>query len=419
MAIRNSFVKPARFIIFILLCTIFFSIFFCGCFPGKREEITRFNALKKLRPRHYPLFMDSLGFDGFEIAIDYSLDYFKRVPLERKFQYGQDQYTAGHMIISLETLKAYLQTDPSTRQLNTFLNARYLLYESVGNEEEQVLFTGYYEPTYDGSLVPTEEYQYPIYSKPDDLLEIDLSAFSDEYIGHKRLKAMVDQETKTVIPYYSRKQINRIKDFYLRAKPIAWLKNRVDRFFLEIQGSGRLRLMGNEQMQVHYASSNGNAYRSVGRYLIEKQEILKEDMSMQAIREWLERHPERMDEVLHHNDSFVFFQEEEDGPIGSLGVKVTPMRSIATDSGLFPKGALCFMQTRLPNRENNLPFENQLLEEWASASIFVMNQDTGGAIKGPARADLFCGNGPYAEFTAGHKNIYGKLFFLVLAPELP
>ncbi len=416
MAIHKSFFQPARFIVFIILCTIFFSIFFYGCFPGKREEITRFNALKELK--QYPLFMDSLGFDGLEAAIDYSLEYFKRVPLERKFQYGQDQYTAGHMIISLETLKAYLKTDPPTRDLNDFLKAYYRIYESVGNEEEQVLFTGYYEPAYDGSLVPTEEYRYPIYSKPDDLLEIDLSAFSDEFTGHKRLKAMVDQETKTVIPYYSRRQINRMKDFYLRARPIAWLKNRVDRFFLEIQGSGRLRLMGNEQMQVHYASSNGNAYSSVGRYLIEQQEISKEEMSMQAIREWLDRHPDRMDEVLHHNDSFVFFQEEEDGPIGSLGVKVTPMRSIATDSRLFPKGALCFIQTRLPDRESGY-LEKQPLEEWNRASIFVMNQDTGGAIKGPARADLFCGSGPYAEFTAGHKNIYGRLFFLVLDPEAP
>ena len=285
--------------------------FFCGCFPGKREEITQFNSLKKIKAANYPLFMDSHDFEGFEASIDYSLEYFKRVPLDRKYQYGKQMYSAAHMIVSLETMKAYLQTDPSTKDLNTFIKSRYLVYESVGNEDEQVLFTGYYEPTYDGSLVQTKDYMYPIYSMPDDLLDIDLSLFSDTYKGHKRLKAMVDESTRRVVPYYSRKQINDIQDFYLRSEPIAWLKNRVDRFFLEIQGSGRVRLNESEEIQVHYASSNGNAYQSVGRYLIEKQEILKEDMSMQAIRGWLEAHPERMDEVLHHNDSFVFFRKKK------------------------------------------------------------------------------------------------------------
>jgi membrane-bound lytic murein transglycosylase A len=135
-------------------------------------------------------------------------------------------------------------------------------------------------------------------------------------------------------------------------------------------------------------------------------------MSMQAIRTWLEMHPERMDEVLHFNESFVFFRTETGGPYGSLGVEVTPLRSIATDRRLFPKGALCFVQTRLPDTININP-----LKEWQDASFFVLNQDTGGAIKGPARADLFCGNGHYAKFTAGHMNQYGHLFFLVMRPE--
>lgn len=401
---------------FILFISILILNMLCGCFPGPREEITRLNCLEPVNARHYPLFIDSLGLEGLETAVDYSLKYFKRVPLSRKYQYGQDAYTAAHMIDSLETLKQYLAADPSTGELNEFLKSRYRIYESVGNEAGEVLFTGYYEPTYDGALTRTDEYIYPIYSKPEDLLEIDLSAFSDTYKGHKRLKARVRQKDKKVVPYFSRKQINTIKDFQNRSEPVAWLKNRVDRFFLEIQGSGRVRISDTEEILVHYASSNGNAYRSVGRYLIEKNEILKKDMSMQAIRKWLEEHPERMDEVLHYNDSFVFFQKEEDGPIGSIGVKVSPLRSIATDSRLFPKGALCFIQTRLPER---FPAKDSYppMDEWENASVFVMNQDTGGAIRGAARADLFCGNGPYAEFTAGHKNIYGKLFFLVLNPD--
>ncbi len=398
-------------LIFFLICAL------CGCLPGKREEITPFNALKKIKSRQYPVFMDSLEFDGLETSIDFSLDYFKRVPLDRNFQYGQQAFTAAHIILSLETIQEFLKTNPSAADLNSFLRSRYLVFEAAGNEDEQVLFTGYYEPTYDGSLVQTEDYIFPLYSKPEDLLEIDLAAFSDKYKGYKRLKARVNESNNRVVPYFSRQQINKIQDYQDRAEPVAWLKNRVDRFFLEIQGSGRIKLEDGSEIQAHYASSNGNAYRSVGRYLIAKNEILKENMSMQAIREWLEQNPDRMDEVLHHNESFVFFQQEEDGPKGSLGVKVSAMRSIATDARLFPKGALCFMQTRLPVSKEIKPFKDQPLTDWKESSIFVLNQDTGGAIKGAARADLFCGNGEYAEFTAGHKNIYGKLFFLILNPE--
>ncbi|MCF6249537.1 MAG: MltA domain-containing protein [Desulfobacula sp.] len=193
---------------------------------------------------------------------------------------------------------------------------------------------------------------------------------------------------------------------------VVWLKSRVDRFFLEIQGSGRVVLEDGAILRVHYAGSNGNAYRSVGRYLIDQNEILKENMSMQAIRTWLELHPDRMDEVLHVNESFVFFKKEEGGPYGSLSVEVSAFRSLATDSRLFPKGALCFLQAQLPDRVNVNP-----IKTWENASFFVLNQDTGGAIKGPGRADIFCGSDNYAEYTAGHMNTYGRLYFLVLKSD--
>ena len=385
--------------------------FFCGCFPGVREDITKFNSLKKLKLRDYPVFDDDLDFKGLNISIDNSLAYFKRVPFQRKYQYGKEIYNAAHLIASLETFRDFLQEEQSVKALNKFIESKFIVYAAAGNEEEQTLFTGYFEPIYEGSLKKSDVYKYPLYSIPDDLLEIDLSLFSDEYEEHKRLVARVDGSKKTIVPYYSRAQINSMEDFKVKSKPLVWLKSRVDRFFLEIQGSGRVVLDSKEELRLHYAKSNGNAYQSIGRYLIGKNEILKEDMSMQAIRKWLELNPDRMDEVLHHNESFVFFQTEDGGPYGSLGVEITPLRSIATDSVLFPKGGLCFMQSRLPSRENV-----NSLKEWEKVSFFVLNQDTGGAINGPARADLFCGNGDYATYTAGHMNQYGKLFFLVLKP---
>ncbi|MBU0973247.1 MAG: MltA domain-containing protein, partial [Proteobacteria bacterium] len=317
----------------------------------------------------------------------------------------------AHMIRSMETFKALLAQNLSPEELDARIKKEFWVYASVGNAQGKVLFTGYYEPTYKGSLEPDDTYVYPVYSKPQDLLQVDLSLFSDKYKGHKRLTARVNPESRQVVPYYSRQEINNISDFKILAPPVAWLENRVDRFFLEIQGSGRVALKQGGELRVHYAGSNGKAYRSVGRYLIDKKEIAKENMSMQAIREWLENNPERMDEVLHHNQSFVFFKAGEGGPFGSINVAVTPLRSIATDQKLFPNGGLCFAQAALPDPHSLAP-----LSQWKQAALFVLNQDAGGAIKGPARADLFCGNGSYAEFAAGHMNVYGQLYFLVLKP---
>jgi membrane-bound lytic murein transglycosylase A len=403
---RKIPLKPIHiFFLVVMVCC------FAGCHPGIKEEPVPFRSLKKLMPQQYPLFMDRFDFQDLVVSIDHSLAYFKRVPRDRQFEYGNERYTAAHMIVSLETIRAFLVESPSTKALNDFIRRRFNVYAAAGNEDGDVLFTGYFEPTYQGRLTRSDAYPYSVYSRPNDLLEIDLSAFSDQYKGHKRLVARVNEATNRVVPYYSRAQINSLDAFHTTSVPVVWLKSRVDRFFLEIQGSGRIDLGQGEVLRVHYAGTNGNAYRSIGRYLIRKNEILKKNMSMQAIRAWLELHPERMDEVLHQNKSVVFFQREQGGPYGSLGVDVTALRSIATDSKLFPKGALCFAQAQLPDEQTRLP-----LKTWENAAFFVLNQDTGGAIKGPARADLFCGNGAYAEFTAGHMNTYGKLFFLVLKP---
>ena len=397
----------------VLICLIVFGVFLSGCGSSgsKGPKGAPGMPLIKVAPRNYPQFSDSRSFAGLARSIDQSLIYFKRVPLSRRYTYGKDIFDAGHMIRTLERFQALLADTPSPGELNTRMKKEFLVYKSAGNDSGEVLFTGYYEPTYKGSLEQDSTYVFPVYSNPMDLVQIDLSLFSDKYKGHKRLRARVNPNTRRVVPYYSREEINNFPNFLDRADPVAWLESRVDRFFLEIQGSGRVTLEQGGALRIHYAGSNGNAYRSVGRYLIEKNEIAREDMSMQAIREWLEKNPHRMDEVLHHNESFVFFKTEEGGPFGSINVEVTPLRSIATDQKLFPNGALCFAQAALPDPDLLEP-----LEQWGKTSLFVLNQDTGGAIRGPGRADLFCGNGPYAEFTAGHMNTRGHLYFLVLKP---
>ena len=382
-----------------------------GCRNKKKVQDPRGNPLVKVAESDLPEFRDTLFLQDLKASIDQSLVYFNRVPASRTYDYGSDVYTAAHMILSLESFKNFLTTKPSPNALNRFVRENYTVYKSVGGSNKDVLFTGYFEPTYPGSRIPGPEYPWPVYSMPDDLFQIDLSEFSGAYKNHKRLMARVDPEARRVRPYYTREQILNQPDFSEKARPVVWLANRVDRFFLEIQGSGRVALDDGQIMRLHYAGVNGRKYSAVGKYLIDKNEVPREKMSMQAIREWLTTHPNRMDEVLFNNESFVFFKEGRGGPFGCIGVAVTPVRSIATDTKLFPKGGLAFIQTALPVGVG------QSKENWPRASLFVLNQDTGGAIKGPGRVDLFCGADDWADYTAGHMTARGQLYFLVLTPK--
>ena len=196
------------------------------------------------------------------------------------------------------------------------------------------------------------------------------------------------------------------------ARALAWVRDPVDLFFLHIQGSGKIFLDSGRVLNVHYHTTNGRPYRSIGKFLIDSGAIPRPQMSMQAIRRYLRAHPESVDAVLNGNPSYVFFKLEKDGPLGSLEVKLTPGRSIATDRRLFPAAALCFIETRKP-----LIDAAGQIRRWTALNRFVLNQDTGGAIRGPGRADLFWGNGRYAELAAGHMQHPGVMYFLVLKPD--
>ncbi len=392
----------------------------------------------------YPDFKDPHDKAGLIRAVEQSLLYYNRISSSAQFVFGEDTYDAAHMKQSLNYFLEFLNIDPSQEQIRSFLAKHYTVYTTMKKEpmEPEVLFTGYYEPSIPGSREKDPIYRYPVYSRPNDLIIVRPGLFSSKYKGMPSLSGRVNHQNE-LIPYYTRAEINREKGYEKKASPVVWLKSRVDRFFLEIQGSGRVVLPDGGVMRVQYNAKNGQPYRAIGGYLIRKGEIPKEKMSMQAIRRWLEAHPDRMDEVLHYNPSVVFFQEGKGGPYGCLGVAVTPMRSIATDVSIFPKGALCFMETTLPamtgkgedggldstapksanqgNAANQGKVLNQGKREddgvWPREEVFsgfVLNQDTGGAIKGAGRADFFCGNGAYAEFVAGHMKQSGRLYFLVL-----
>lgn len=176
---------------------------------------------------------------------------------------------------------------------------------------------------------------------------------------------------------------------------------------LQVQGSGKADIGEGNILSVLYDGANGRPYKSIGRYLIDSGALPRENMSMQAIREYLRQHPEKLFEVLNQNQSYVFFRLDMGPSIGNISVPLTPGRSIATDSKLFPKGALGFISSQKPL------IENGVIKEWAPFTRFVMNQDTGGAIKGPGRVDVFFGQGAEAELTAGNFQHEGELYFLL------
>ena len=383
---------------------IAFGIWLGGCAAPEKPP------LQTLSVARYPDFEDDMQYDGLEHSIRQSLSYLQRVPLDREFRFGDNRYSAAHMIRSFEAFLAYVQTQPSQSDLNRYIRNHYQVYRSVGSgPDNDVLFTGYYEPFLAARRLPSNQYRVPILGRPDDLVTVDLAAFSSKYHGEKLTGRLAGH---TVVPYFERKDIEGEDALGGKAPVLAWLEDPVDLFFLQIQGSGRVHLEDGEALNVHYDSTNGHPYRSIGRLLIDRGEIPLSEMSMQRIRAYLAAHPEQARDILDHNPSYVFFRLEEDGPLGFLNVKLTPGRSIALDFRMFPLPALSYIETTKPILDGN----SEIIR-WENFNRFVVSQDTGGAIRGPGRADIFWGNGPYAEVAAGHMRQRGNLYMMILRSE--
>ena len=401
--------KPESIYPTVIVFVITFTLVIFGCTKGVKKP-GKENAMEEMSSWSYPDFSDDMRYDGLEHSILKSLSYLNKIPADREFIFGQDRYTTDHMIVSLQQFLDFIQARPSTEELNEFIQTNYRVYRSVGRDGwGEVLYTGYYEPHLRGSLIRSEEYQFPIYTKPDDLVTIDLSLFNEKYSGQRIIGRFTEE---SVVPYYERSEIDTAGALEGKTEVLAWVTDPVDVFFLQIQGSGKVYLDNGEVINVHYHTTNGQPYRSVGKFLIDEEKIPLEEMSMQKIREYLNNHPEEMDEVFNYNPSYVFFKIEPEGPLGNINVKLTPGRSIALDRYIFPPAALAFIQTEKPEIDSTGQIHN-----WKLFTRFALNQDTGGAIRGPGRADLFWGSGPYAEIAAGHMKHTGELYFLVLKPD--
>jgi membrane-bound lytic murein transglycosylase A len=292
---------------------------------------------------------------------------------------------------------------PDDATVRTFFEQRFQPYQAT-QEDGSVdgIITGYYEPLLKGDRVRTDRARYPLYGAPDDLITVDLASVYPEL---KNLRLRGRLVGNKLVPYPTRKEIEALaaNDEGFKGKPIAWAEDPVDLFFLQIQGSGRIELPDGSHMRVGYADQNGHPYQSIGKLLVERGELKLERASMQGIKDWGAKNPDKLPELLASNPSFVFFRELPNGlpgPMGALGVPLTGARSIAVDPHFIPLGAPVFLATTQPNSSRPL---NKL----------VMAQDTGSAIRGGVRADVFWGFGNAAGDLAGRMKQRGRMWVLL------
>ena len=292
---------------------------------------------------------------------------------------------------------------PDDATVRAFFEQRFQPYQTTQEDgSTEGLITGYYEPLLKGDRVRTQRARFPLYAVPDDLIAVDLASVYPEL---KNLRLRGRLVGNKVVPYPTRKEIEApaANGNGFRGRPIAWAEDPVDLFFLQIQGSGRIELPDGGHLRVGYADQNGHPYQSIGKLLVERGELKLEQASMQGIKDWGARNPDKLPELLASNPSFVFFRELPNGlpgPLGSLGVPLTGGRSIAIDPRFIPLGAPVFLATTQPNSPSPM-------------NILVMAQDTGGAIRGGVRADFFWGFGVEAGELAGRMKQRGRLWVLL------
>ncbi len=334
-------------------------------------------------------------------AMEQSLRYYRQLPPDVDRRFGRETVPVSNLVETLEDVSSRLAQEGFSPAFFDYLRENYLFYKTAA---ERVLVTGYYEPEVAGSLSPDSEYRYPLYAPPTDLVHIPEPAVSlrvgvpaPERVG--RLS-----DSGEVVPYYDRSEIDGSSILSGRGLELVYLRDPIARFFIHIQGSGTIVLPNQQRIRVGFAAKNGLPYRPIGRLLVERGILSPEQVTMQSIRSYLEQHPDQQHEIFGYNPSYIFFRLVSEGPIGSIGVPITPFRTIATDNRLFPSGALAFLITDIPAANKSgvpVPF-----------SALVMNQDTGDAIRGPGRVDLFTGRGHAEEEIAGRMRQSGMIYFL-------
>lgn len=324
-------------------------------------------------------------------AIDHSLQYLQTPKSAELYQkYPVKGITRDRVERSLRRFRALLLTAKSSWALQRAVQREFVVYQSVGKDNQgTVAFTGYFEPVHAASLVQTSEYRYPLYRLP--------TGFSDWKKPHPTRSELEGEDG-----------LQGSKGL-LRGSELVWMRDRLEAFLIQVQGSARLTLPDGKTMTIGVAGLTDQPYTGIGRELVKDGKLKLEDLNLPNVVKHFQQNPADLNLYLPRNKRFVFFRDTQGAPaLGSLNVPVTPERSIATDKRLMPPGALALIHAPLPIRNAQRQLEQQLV------SRYVVDQDTGGAIIGAGRVDVFMGTGKQAGEKAGLVNSTGQLYYLLL-----
>lgn len=323
-------------------------------------------------------------------ALDNSLRYIQSQKAVEDYRgYAVAGISRDRVLRSLERFRELVLSSSGPNELQAAVRQEFVWYRSGGYDGRgTVAFTGYFEPTYAASRDRTEEYRYPLYRLPPDLAN-----WPKPHPTRSDLEGVDGMGANSP----------------LRGGELAWLRDRFQSLLVHIQGSARLQLTDGTVMTVNYAGNTDYSYTSIGTELVKDGKMRLEDVTLPALIEYFQQHPAELNDYVPRNRRFIFFQETDGAPaMGSIGVPVTPERSIATDKSLMPPGALAAIYTQIPYPNQR----GELEQRWASR--YVLDQDTGSAIIGPGRVDIFMGTGPLAGDRAGIMNTTGQLYYLLL-----
>ena len=376
--------------IFLLVLLI---AFINGCFRDAPATFVKSSETFVLADAEDIDWADDLDRTSLEVAIERSLHFYEKAGRYQVYHIQGRKTDARELKETLIAFRDILRKADDPDEFRKRIAAEFNIYRVAGSDEEgNVLFTGYYEPLLEGSLQRTDQFRYPLYRVPPDLMK------KGREIGHL--------DGGEFVPYYSRREID--VDGVLRGRnlELVWVVDPLELFSLHIQGSGKIRLEDGQVRSVGFAQTNGRPFRSVTKFMLEEGRIKSSEANYR--HDFLQgKSDQEIYDVLSHNERYTFFRFLDGDPVGSLGEPVTPGRSIATDPDYFPEGALAFIRLKKPVFD-----DVGNLKGMVDFSRFVLSQDKGSAIKGPGRVDLFCGFGKEAESTAGRLKEKGDLYLL-------